>query len=439
MKQHDASRRSILKGGSAALAGLTVMQVAGPAQAFAGRSRHDPPTTWDDEQGDSSQALLNSGGEVIPWIDQPPPSPFPANVGNILKWEDLNSWHTPTDDFFFVNHYGQPAGLDEATWRVGIGGLVRRPQSLTLADITSLPRHEVDFTLECSGNNGTGLEFFIGGVGNARWGGARLASVLEAAGLLDEGSEVVFWGADRGTVAIRDNSGIVRSGITGTTEPDVEGGLDLTITEQFARSMSLDDALGRDNLLCYEMNGSPLPPEHGFPLRLIAPGWYGVANVKWLTRIEVIDHRYAGRFMARDYVSIREEQKNGETVWTFMTVGHDRLKSAPAKVTRRGGRYAIVGAAWGAPIAAVQVRIDNGPWRGARLYGPPRRRQKSSGYAWRFWTFDWGTPAPGEHRITSRAFDVDGNMQPAPDDPFVASRTTYWESNGHVSRRVLIP
>ena len=124
-------------------------------------------------------------------------------------------------------------------------------------------------------------------------------------------------------------------------------------------------------------------------------GGTGVANVKWLTRIEVIDHRYAGRFMARDYVTIREEQKNGETVWTFMTVSHDRLKSAPAKVTRRGSRYAVMGAAWGAPIAAVQVRIDNGPWRAATLYGLSGRRKHSSGYAWRFWTFDWGTPAPG--------------------------------------------
>jgi hypothetical protein len=127
------------------------------------------------------------------------------------------------------------------------------------------------------------------------------------------------------------NSGIVSGGVTGTVVPDGEGGQDLTITEQFARSMSLHDALARDNLLCYEMNGDPLPPEHGFPVRLIAPGWYGVANVKWLTRIEVTDHRFAGRFMARDYVSIREEQRGGQTVWTFATVSHDRLKSAPAR------------------------------------------------------------------------------------------------------------
>ena len=433
MSKQDVSRRTMLKDGGAALAGLTMLQVAGPAQAFPqdGQAR--------DAEPDGSQALQHVGVDVIPWIDQPAPNPIPANVGNLLLWEQLDSFRTPTDNFFFVNHYGQPTGLDEAKWQVGIGGLVRRPQSLALADIKARARHEVDFTLECSGNNGIGLDFFIGGIGNARWGGARLAPLLEEAGILDESSEVVFWGADRGTVTIRDNSGIMLSGKTGVTEPDLAGGFDLTITEQFARSMSLEEALARDNLLCYEMNGDPLPPEHGFPVRLIAPGWYGVANVKWLTRIEVMDHRYAGRFMARDYVSIREEQRDGQTVWTFTTVSHDRLKSAPAKVTRHGNRYSILGAAWGASIAAVQVHIDDGPWLPATLYGPPPPRKRSSGYAWRFWTFDWGHPVSGEHRITSRAFDSDGNIQPAPDDPIVASRTTYWESNGHITRRVLIP
>jgi DMSO/TMAO reductase YedYZ molybdopterin-dependent catalytic subunit len=185
------------------------------------------------------------------------------------------------------------------------------------------------------------------------------------------------------------------------------------------------------------MNGDPLPPEHGFPLRLIAPGWYGIANVKWLTRIEVVNRRYAGQFMAREYVSIREEQRNGETVWTFSTVRHDRLKSAPAKVTRHGTRYTIWGAAWGAPIAAVQVRVDDGPWIWAKLLGR-HSRKPSSGFAWRFWGLPWGTPASGEHSITSRAFDVRGNVQPAPDDPFLASRRTFWESNGQITRRVAI-
>jgi DMSO/TMAO reductase YedYZ molybdopterin-dependent catalytic subunit len=305
-----------------------------------------------------------------------------------------------------------------------------------VAELKARSRHEVEFTLECSGNTGTGLDFFTGAVGNAQWAGAPLAPLLRQADILEEGREVVFWGADRGSVTIRDNSGIVGAGRTGTVEPDAGGGMDLTVTEQFARSMPIREALRPDNLLCYEMNGEPLPPEHGFPLRLIAPGWYGIANVKWLTRIEVIDQRFAGKFMTRDYVSIREEQREGQTVWTFRTVSHDRLKSAPAKVTRNGNRHTIMGAAWGAPVAAVEVQIDAGAWMPATLDSPPTRRAR--GYSWRFWTFDWGTPAAGEHTIRSRAIDLEGNVQPAPDDPFLAGRRTYWENNGHIAQRVLI-
>jgi DMSO/TMAO reductase YedYZ molybdopterin-dependent catalytic subunit len=335
----------------------------------------------------------------------------------------------------------------------------------------------VNFTLECSGNSDTSSDFFFGGIGTARWGGARLAPLLEAAGVLSGASEVVFWGADSGPATIRDNTGILSGGRTGTVVPDSEGGLDLTITEHFARSMSLQDALDGDNLLCYRMNGEALPPKNGFPVRLIAPGFYGVANVKWLTRIEVTDQRFAGRFMAREYVQVREEERDGQTVWTFTTVGPVRLKSAPARVTRNGNRYSITGAAWGAPIAAVQVRIDDGPWMPTQLSasggqsacppGSPASPQPasffvptadcqgwvpndhplalgggtspSSGYAWRFWTFDWGTPTRGEHRITSRAFDTSGNVQPAPEDPVLANKRTYWESNGHITRRVSVP
>ena len=257
--------------------------------------------------------------------------------------------------------------------------------------------------------------------------------------MLEQGVEVVFWGADSGEVTIRDNPGIIRPGESGKVVPDSTGGLDLTITEQFARSMSLDDALNPDNLLCYEMNGAPLPPEHGFPVRLIAPGWYGIANVKWLTRIEVLDSRFQGRFMARDYVTIREEKRDGKIVWTFTSVTHDRLKSAPAKVTRRDNRYAVMGAAWGAPIAAVEVKIDNGPWQEAELKGERPGGRRSREFAWTFWTFNWGRPTPGVHTITSRALDVHGNIQPTLEDPYLASKVTFWESNGQITRRVLIP
>jgi DMSO/TMAO reductase YedYZ molybdopterin-dependent catalytic subunit len=417
MVNHELSRRTLLKGGGAALAGLTTVHVAGPAHAFPG---HHP------------------GDEVIPWLDQPAPNPVPQIVPRQLVWEKLDSWLTPADEFFIVSHYGNPV-LDPAAHRLAIGGLVARPQSLTFDELKARPRREVTFTLECSGN--TGLPFLIGAVGNARWAGTPLRPLLERAGILEEGIEVVFWGADSGQVTIRDNSGIIRPG-SGTGVDDGAGALDLTITEQFARSMSVEDALSPDNLLCYEMNGAPLPREHGFPLRLIAPGWYGVANVKWLTRIEVVDQRYAGRFMARDYVTIREETRDGRAVWTFSTVRHDRLKSAPARVTRRHGRYAIAGAAWGAPIAEVEVRIDDGAWMTAELEDRQPRKSRSRGrgeFAWRFWTLDWGTPAAGDHAITSRAFDVEGNLQPAQDDPYLAGKVTFWESNGQITRRVRIP
>jgi DMSO/TMAO reductase YedYZ molybdopterin-dependent catalytic subunit len=413
-RDRDMSRRTLLKGGGAAVAGFSVLRVAGPAHAFPG----------------------GPGDEVIPWLDQPPPPPFPGDP-QFLKWEELDSYYTDPEHFFIVSHYPTPA-LDAASYRLGIDGLVARPLSLSLSDLKARPRREVTFTLECSGNHG--YPFVIGAIGNARWAGTPLAPLLERAGIRDEGTEVVFWGADSGPVAIRDNSGVVRSVPTQPPSP-LPTDIDLFITEQFARSMSLEDALSGDKLLCYEMNGVPLPRDHGFPLRLIAPGWYGVSNVKWLTRIEITDQRFAGRFMARDYVSIREQVRGGQTVWTFNTVKHDRLKSAPAKVTRRRRRYAIMGAAWGAPIAEVEVQIDDGPWRTATLdRGLARHGSRDrSGFAWRFWTLEWGRPAAGEHSIRSRAFDVDGNVQPAPDDPFLASKVTFWESNGQISRRVLIP
>jgi DMSO/TMAO reductase YedYZ molybdopterin-dependent catalytic subunit len=238
---------------------------------------------------------------------------------------------------------------------------------------------------------------------------------------------VVFWGADRGSVTVRDNPGVLAAGRTGRLEAGA-----LTITERFARSMTLAEALAPDNLVAYEMNRAPLPREHGFPARLIAPGWYGVANVKWLTSIELQSERHAGRFMARDYVTLREEVRSGDTVWTATTVGKDRLKSAPARVTRTGNRYTITGAAWGAPIARVEVSIDGRPFRAARL-----QRQLSGGeHSWRFWTYDWGTPSPGEHTVRSRAFDTAGNVQPWPGDGFLTSRRTYWEANGQITRRV---
>ena len=167
-----------------------------------------------------------------------------------------------------------------------------------------------------------------------------------------------------------------------------------------------------------------------------------MANVKWLTRIEVSDQRYAGRFMARDYVTIREEERDGETVWTFATVGHDRLKSAPAKVTRHGRRYTDRRRRLGRADRRGGGADRRRPVaRGATARPPPQAQRRHATRRVRLEVLDASTgarPAPGEHTVTSRAFDLDGNVQPTPDDPSSPARCTYWESNGQITRRVLV-
>ena len=356
---------------------------------------------------------ISEGETVIPFLDQAPAPPDDAvrQYGelNTRNWERLSSWVTPNEDFFTVSHYNRPV-LKAEEWRLHIGGLVEKPISLTLEQIQARPRREVTFTLECGGNHG--FNWFTGGIGNAKWAGTPLAQMLQEAGIKKNGIEVVFFGSDEGEEEVRD----------------------IKMKQNFSRSMSVEDALAPANLLCYEMNGTPLSPLHGFPLRLIAPGWYGVANVKWLKRIEVVDQRWAGRFMAKDYVTIREERReDGEVVWTQKTVGPALLKSMTAKVTRKVGTHRIYGAAWGKPIQRVEVRIDDGPWRVATI-----DRGQEHEFAWKFWHLDWEDAAAGEHAITSRAIDRAGQIQPAMSDPVIAKKRTYWESNGQITRRIRI-
>jgi len=381
----EVSRREVIKRG-AAITGLSLFPFPWLASAF------------------QSQP----GEEVLPWLDQPEENPAPEVVANPLTWEEVDTWITPNEQFFSVSHYGIQEIKAEG-WKLELTGLVNRPHTFTLDELKARPRQEVDFTLECSGNNG--LPFFWGGVGNATWAGTPLASILEEAGVQAEGIEVVFHGRDAGDIEVRD----------------------IPMTQHFARSMSLEDAMSPHNLLVYEMNGEPLPQANGFPVRLITPGWYGIANVKWLDRIEIIPTRYMGHFMAREYVTIREEERDGETVWTETSVGRTLLKSVPAKVTRKDGRYRIMGAAWGAPIQQVEVQIDGGAWQPAQL-----EQHGGTEFTWKFWHLDWDDPAAGEHDITSRAVDTEGNVQPAPTDPLIANKHTYWESNQQVTRRVRI-
>ncbi len=363
-------------------------------------------------------ALLNSplrafaqqdGVVVLPWLDQRDENPVPQVIANQQVWEDLDSWITPNREFFSIAHYNRPE-IDAANWQLEIGGLVNQPLTLTLDEIMALPKQALIFTLECSGNSG--LPFFDTGIGNAQWAGTPLAALLERAGVLDSGREVVFYGADTGDETVGES----------------------TMQQQhFARSLSLEDAMNPANLLAYEMNGESLPQPNGFPLRLIAPGWFGIANVKWLERIEVWDTRLENRFMARDYVTRRNMGSEDSPVWTESSVGRLLLKSAPGRVVQSGSTYRIDGAAWGGPIAAVEVSIDRGDWIPARL-----DNSQQSDYAWTFWSLDWPDAEAGEHSISSRAIDTAGNIQPATDHPLLANKTTYWESNGQITRIVKI-
>ena len=349
-----------------------------------------------------------AGDQVIPFLD---PQPIPPGQVT-LHWDSLKDWITPMDQFYGVQHYGVPKGVPE-NYKLDIHGLVGKPRTLTLDELKRLPKREVTVTLECSGN-GAGKNF-IGAIGNAKWTGTPLAPLLKDCGIAPEAVEVAFWGADHKSEKIR--------------------GADYE--QNFARTLSVQEARRDDILLAYEMNGQPLTIGHGAPLRLVIPGWYGIAWVKWLERIEVRDRRLMTRFMAKDYVTLRgEELADGKIAWKESSVGPMNLKSMVAKVVRRqDGGVTIMGAAWSGmtPVKAVEVKVDDGEWLGAKiddLHQEPN--------TWRFWTIDWKDAKPGEHTLVSRAIDAKANIQPDADEPAIKLKKTYWEANQQWPRKIKI-
>ncbi len=302
---------------------------------------------------------------------------------------------TPIEDFFAVAHYGYPE-VDASSYRLRFTGLVERPLTLTLDELKARPRVELDPVFECSGNS-RGL--FHGMVGSAQWAGAALLPLLSEVRPTADSREVHFWAADTGTEEIR--------------------GADYE--QNFARSMSLDHVTETGPILAYEMNGEPLPVVHGFPVRLIVPGWYGIAQVKWLERIELAEDRLMTRFMAKDYVTLMGREENGRTEWVETSVTHQRVKSVIARVTRSGNQFRVFGAAWsdGTPLNRVEVRIDEGPWTAATLDRP------ADSHSWTFFTLATEGLQPGEHTLVSRAIDADGRTQPLE----LTMKRTRWENN----------
>jgi DMSO/TMAO reductase YedYZ molybdopterin-dependent catalytic subunit len=359
--------------------------------------------------------LLAQSEEVVAFTDLPAvaaPAAGAAPAPPRFDPRNLKDFIVPNDQFFAVQHYNV-AKLDPDTYRLRIGGLVDRPLELSLADIKKRPRVEHVIGFECSGNPNTRGNPLVG---NAKWAGTNLAPMLKEAGLKSSSREVVFFAGDLGTEELNHSN-------TGNTPIKVE--------QHFARSLPVDDARQPDVILAYEMNGEGLPVAHGAPVRLIVPGWYGVANVKWLNRIHVQDTRFMNRFMARDYVTLQSEQVGDETVWYETSVNRIRLKSAIARITRAGDKVKAVGFALtdGTPLKTVEVKVDDGPWKPATLW------KDNTPYSWKLFTSEWTGAQPGDHTIVSRAIDARGDVQLAEDN---ATKKTRWENSGQVVRKFRI-
>jgi DMSO/TMAO reductase YedYZ molybdopterin-dependent catalytic subunit len=385
------TRRDVLRAGSTAAA-ATLAWMSMPRLAFA-----DPV-----------------GEDLVPFLDMPRTPP------DRLDWETLEDWLTTQDQVFNVQHYGIPE-FPRESYRLEVGGLIERPRSFTLEELKALPRKEVLMTLECSGNGSS--KGFMNAVYNSRWTGTPLAPLLTQCGIRPGSIEVVFFGKDRKEETLR----------PGTNR-------ELKVDVPFGRSLGLEDALNLGAILAYERNGEPIAHRNGAPLRLIVPGWYGIANVKWLARIECRDRRYMGRYMGRDYVTVRGERHGDELVYVESSVTRMYLKSVVSRITRRptvGGRVPVkaFGAAWddGTGIAKVEVQVDGGPWQAAVLAGEPRSK-----FSWVFFAIDLGPLAPGKHTVVSRAIGVNGRVQPSADDDEIALKRTYWEAYERWPREILL-
>ena len=343
---------------------------------------------------------LQPGEELVRLTDYTEDFKIEAQPANptvrCVDLRNLTSWTTPNEDFYAFHQTVTPQ-VDPATFRLRIGGFVERPKELTLAEIMARPdRRDEAVTLECSGNS-TRPTRMAGLLSNGVWTGVPLAAVLKDCGVRPEAREVVFLGADL------------------EKEKKFQAG-NREYTAPHGRSVYIQDALNPDALLAFHLNGQPLPAKNGFPLRLILPGWYGMTQVKWLSRIEVIDRRYEGQHQVRNYLSLRAVETPDGPIWLDQSISKTHMKSIVARVVRRragnGWTYKISGPAWGGqvPIDRVEVQIDKGAWQKAML--EPAKGK----YAWRLWSCEVMDLAPGLHSVVSRAIDATGAIQPTEEE-----------------------
>jgi DMSO/TMAO reductase YedYZ molybdopterin-dependent catalytic subunit len=383
MNPEDTSRRKVLKGGMLAASAAAAPSFILPA--------------------------LAQGERLVPFTDVPESFQIPPQQPNSTYWQDtreISEFVTDNEEFYLVQHYGQPE-VDNDAWRLRVTGMVDDELEFSLSDLMNGNTVEQQVGFECGGNS---QRLFHGLIGNANWRGVSLRDILQRAGIQDGAKEVVFFGADVATEEIRGRE----------------------VDKAFARSLSIPDAMREENMLAFEMNGEPLPHYHGKPLRLIVPGWYGVANVKWLTQIHVQNTRYMGRFMGRDYVTLKKENVGGLERWVENSVTTMNLKSSIVRVTEMGGRYSIQGFVLndGTPLRSVEIKIDNGPWQTAEMN--PNNTQ----YSWKLFSLDWTNPTPGDHTLVSRVTDINDNVQATPAE--LPEKVSYWEDFGQFTRTITI-
>ena len=321
------------------------------------------------------------------------------------RFESLESFITPTESFYVRTHFPIPS-MERDAWWLKVEGDVKNPFTINYEELLELEAVTTPVTLECAGNNRSlldpkvkGVQWGLGAVGTAEWTGVPLSVLLDRAKVKAHGREVILEGRDYGTLE----------------DPKSPPG-ELT----FARSIPLSKAQ-QDVLLAYKMNGEDLPPENGFPVRAIVPGWYAVASVKWLQRVIVTNEVFTGYYQTIDYAYWnRREQIAERTPLTELQVKAQIARPAQGETVSANSNVRVYGAAWTSDcdIAKVELSADGGAtWNDVKLLGDARPN------AWRLWEFDWQTPStPGEQMLIARATDLFGRTQPVQRDP---DRGTY--------------
>ena len=313
------------------------------------------------------------------------------------RLSSLDEGITPTANYFIRNHFGVP-NIDVSTWSISIWGEVDNPVMVRYDELLEMPSREMKTLLECAGNSRStmqppaeGVAWDHGAVGTARWKGVSVSTVLNQASVREIAKNVLFEGADYGR------------------ERNAPGAL-APRELSYAMSLPMEKVLHPDTMLAYEMNGETLPPEHGYPVRLLVPGWYGMASVKWLANIRVLEQPFRG-FHENDYYVYVAEGADDSTGQRVSTIKVKSLITSPS----RGelvpvGTHKIRGVAWSGqgPITKVEVSTDDGvQWHEAEV------ERADSPYGWQHWEYDWETGHPGHYLLRARAVDEQGNVQPS--------------------------